>query len=118
MLVAGSLTVLLLFAGFHAVFVAKTSLAPEVFEAFRPALETSTWRLFLVGIMYIGVVALAAVFLSHRIVGPANRLEREILKMADDQKVAELHVREGDEFEGLVGAVNKLVEKIRGKKAS
>ncbi len=117
MLVAGSLTVLLLFAAFHAAYVAQNALTPEAFEAFRPALFTSTWRLLLVGVMYIGVVTLASVFISHRITGPTGRLETEILKIAEGGEVSSpLHVREGDEFEGLVGAINKLVVKVRGVK--
>lgn len=118
MLVAGSLSVLLLFAAFHAAYVARNALTPEAFEAFRPALMTATWRLILVGVMYIGVVTLASVFLSHRIVGPTQRLEREILKIAEGTASEnEIHVRDGDEFEGLVGAINKLVVKVRGKKS-
>lgn len=112
---AGSLVVLLFFAGFHAVFVANTSLPPEILEQFRPALVGSTWRLFIVGLMYIGVVALAAVFLSHRIVGPTHRLEEQIIKIAESQSPPdEIQVREGDEFEGLVGAINKLVKQVKG----
>jgi methyl-accepting chemotaxis protein len=116
-LVAGALLVMLLFAGFHAFFVARTALSPTALKEFEPILETSTWRLFAVGLMYIAVVTIAAIFISHRIVGPAQRLEEEIAKIAEStQPIEPLHVREGDEFEGLVGAINKLVEKVRGPK--
>ncbi len=92
-------------------------LPPDVLEQFRPALVGSTWRLFFVGIMYIGVVSFAAIFLSHRIVGPTHRLEVEIEKIAESKSTLDaIHVREGDEFEGLVGAINKLVTQVKGKR--
>ena len=74
MLVAGSLLVLLAFTGLHAIFIAKTFLPADAFHLFQANLYPSTWRLFGVGAMYIAVVTLAAMFISHRMVGPAHRL--------------------------------------------
>ncbi|OVE76520.1 hypothetical protein BVX98_05945 [bacterium F11] len=112
-LVGGSLTVLLVFAGFHGIFIATSSLPREAWENFKPLLLDSTWRLFLVGFLYIVVVTIAATFLSHRTVGPTERLEEEIKKIADTKDpVQPIQIREGDELDGLVHAINKLIKRL------
>lgn len=68
-LVAGSMTVLLLFAGLHGLFVAKLVLPQDVSQQIQPALVASTLRVFLIGSLYIAVVTVAAAFLSHTGVG-------------------------------------------------
>jgi len=114
LLVAGSLLALLLFSGLHGIFMTQMTLPPDVMESFQPILWASTGRLFVAGIIFIAVVVLAAIFLSHRAVGPTMRLEEEIRRMAAaSQPSHSLKVREGDEFETLVDAINLLLEKIR-----
>ena len=114
MLVAGSLLVLLAFTGLHAIFIAKTFLPAEAFHHFERNLYSSTWRLFGVGAMYVAVVTLAAMFISHRIVGPAHRLADEIKRhVQSSHPETSIRVREGDELEDVVKAINELIEKTR-----
>jgi hypothetical protein len=114
-LVAGSLTVLLLFTGLHGLFIAQLVLPEDISQQIRPVLAQSTLRIFLVGVVYIGVVTLAAVFLSHRTVGPLGRLEEDLRRLADSNEPIEpLKVREGDGLEGLVNAVNRLIARLKG----
>jgi len=108
-LVAGSLGVLLLFAGFHGFFVAASALPVEAWEGFRPELIDSTWRLFAVGLLYVSVVTMAAVFLSHKSVGPMGRLQEELNAIAESGGKKKLTVREGDELEELVASINKVM---------
>ena len=94
-------------------FVAKTNLPGTVFDSFRPFLQTSTWRLFTVGAMYIAVVSFAAMVVSHRAVGPIKRLEEEIRRHADTSPEGKLlTVREGDELEDVVHAMNRWIRKV------
>jgi len=91
-----------------------TALSPEAFEELKPQLLNSTWRLFLVGFLYVVVVTTAATFLSHRTVGPTTRLEKEIKKIANSKSSLEpLSIREGDELEGMVSAVNELIDRMK-----
>ncbi len=114
-LVAGSLTVLLLFTGLHGLFIVKLVLPEELSRQIQPVLVQSTLRVFLVGVIYIFVVTLAAVFLSHRTVGPLGRIESDLRRLAESDEVPEpLKVRNGDGLEGLVDAVNRLIERMKG----
>jgi methyl-accepting chemotaxis protein len=111
-LVAGSLLVMLVFAGVHSLYMTQTILTGDAVQQFGPQLHASTFRFFLVGFLYIGVVVIAALFLSHRAVGPTRRIEDEIRKIAADKDAAHaLKVREGDDFESLIHAINELMAK-------
>ncbi len=113
-LVAGSLVVLLIFAGLHGIYIVESYFPQDLANEFRSSIQGSTWRLFAVGTVYVAVVTMAAIFLSHRAVGPAHRLEEEIRKMAESSNGGEsLKIREGDDFEGLVQAINQLLKKVR-----
>ena len=115
LLTAGALFVLLLFAGVHGLFVASSTLPPELWSQYQKPFLVSTTRLFLVGALYVCVVTLAAIFLSHRAVGPAKRLEEEVERIIQTGRVSgPVEVREGDEFEGLVRAINRLVARLKG----
>ncbi len=71
-LVAGSLTVLLMFTGLHGLYLAKLVLPHDVSPKVQGVLVSSTMRVFAVGVVYIAVVTIAALFLSHR---PENSSE-------------------------------------------
>lgn len=105
-LVAGSLLVMLMIAGAHTLYLGRND----------ATLQAATLRFFLVGVLYVLVVTVAAVFLSHRAVGPTRRIEEELRAIAEDKtKPHALKVREGDDFEGLVTAINRFLEKSSHK---
>lgn len=113
-LVAGSLFVLLLFAGFHGVYVARQALPADAYAVFEPVLMESTFRLFLVGLIYIGVLAIAAIFISHRMMGPAARLEEQLRTMLNSgDESPTLKTRSGDDLENLIQAMDQLVKKLK-----
>jgi methyl-accepting chemotaxis protein len=113
-LVFGSLSLLLIFASLHWLSWARATLSPQDFDLVWPALKASTARLFLVGGLYIAVVSVAAVFLSHRLVGPASRLEKDLRTISTEpEKANKLHVRSSDELEGVVDAINDLISKLQ-----
>ena len=81
-----------------------------------PEIQASTIRLVVVGLLYITVVTLGAVFLSHRALGPLGRLEQELHDMAQSNvMVTELKVREGDDLEQVVNGINDLIRRQRTK---
>jgi len=88
--------VLLLFTGLHGLFVAKLILPQEIAQQIQPMFAASTLRLFVVGVIYIAVVTLAAAFLSHKAVGPVGRLEDDLRRLVGSpEPPGGLTVREG-----------------------
>lgn len=103
---------LLLFTGLHGLYVAQSALTPELSLAVRPVFEASTVQVFVVGVAYIFIVTLGAMFLAHRAVGPVGRLENEVRSvLATGELTRLLKIRDGDEMAGLADAINKLIEK-------
>lgn len=116
-LVAGSLTVLLLFAGLHNLYVTNQIFPGELGDLAQAELKASTIRLLLVGFLYIAVVTFAAIFLSHRAFGPVGRLEEEVKRLIESDGAGHaIKVREGDDLEPVVNAINALVKKTRNTK--
>lgn len=117
-LVSGSLLVLLIFSVGHSLFMLQSYAPVDASSDFIAHVHKASMRLLLVGLLYIIVVTLAAIFISHRTVGPAYRIEQEIRDITQKDQPHPLHIRAGDEFEGLVGAINELLEKAMklGKK--
>lgn len=98
------------------IFVSKSNLPYDQFVSFLPALRASTWRLFSVGLVFTFVMTMAAIFISHRAVGPLQRLEDEIRQHLDsDKPVGQFKVREGDDLEDLIALLNKLISKIHSR---
>jgi signal transduction histidine kinase len=52
--------------------------------------------------------------LSHRLAGPVERLTRELDEIVRGDYRKRLQVRKDDELKGVVGNINKLLEKIEG----
>jgi hypothetical protein len=108
------LAVLLLFTALHGLVMVQRVVPSDILSGYWPEFQASTIRLVVVGIMYIAVVSLGAVFLSHRAMGPLGRLEEELHNMtATDGPISELKVREGDDLEQVVHGINELIRKQR-----
>lgn len=92
----------------------QSHIPPEVLAEFQPVFRQSMARFILVGAIYIIVITLAAVFLSHRTVGPAYRIEQELRKrLESNSEPGPLKIRHGDDFEPLITTINQLIEKLR-----
>lgn len=55
------------------------------------------------------LIWLAALELSHRIVGPVFRMERELDERITGAKSGPIQLRKDDEFKGLAEKINKLI---------
>ncbi len=61
-------------------------------------------------ILFLPIVLAGSIYLSHKVVGPAHRLEKDIRKIAEGEFGLRLRIRKGDELRELAGEVNRLVE--------
>jgi len=66
------------------------------------------------------VIAVAVLFwgllISHRIAGPVYRLEKELDKIAKGDFSLRIKFRRKDELASVAAGINKVLDKIEGKK--
>lgn len=84
-------------------------------EAIACNLMPVVWKvslIFLVGLpVLLSLIWFIAVELSHRIIAPLFRVERELDAIIAGEKRGPIKVRQKDEFKSLVDKINKLVDK-------
>ena len=53
---------------------------------------------------------------SHKVVGPIERLEHEIKHIAESGNYTKrIHLRENDELKPVANAINRLMDRLEGK---
>jgi methyl-accepting chemotaxis protein len=84
------------------------------FSEFLAEREAQFDRLCLViGIIQFALFNLTAIFLSHRIAGPLYRLERHLDEVAEGKDPKDVKFREGDYYQPLAEACNKVIARMR-----
>ena len=92
---------------------AEQFMIPEVIAYnIIPASRKVTTILAVAAPATILIILLVAHKLTHRIVGPFDRIVRELDECVKGKRKSYLTVRKGDKFQPLVGAINKLLDKI------
>lgn len=70
-------------------------------------------QLLLLSISAVILAALGGVILSHQVLGPLNKLNKEIADMSVQDLNRRLNVREnGDELDALIGNFNKMLDRL------
>ena len=63
--------------------------------------------------VFIFVIAILSVFVSHKIAGPVYRLEETTRIIASGDLTYQIHLREGDELKDLQEAFNTMTDSLR-----
>ena len=80
----------------------------NLYEIFKIATWSLICQLFSLSI----IIAAGSIFISHKIAGPAYRLEHNIRLMAKGDLTVCSRVRKNDEFQSLAGSVESLTERL------
>lgn len=65
------------------------------------------------GIIYIIVIPILSIFVSHKIAGPLYRLEKSVQEALDAEgAITPIRLRDGDELHNLAGLLNQLFERL------
>ena len=62
-------------------------------------------------------VAVIGVFYSHRIIGPVYRINRDLQRVLDGEEDVRIKLRDKDQFKGLAGRVNTLLDAFYSMKS-
>lgn len=109
-----TVVLLLLFSGVMLIVVKRLSgwwASPLVIEEVTRLLVANGLFILLVGTS-LGIYAL---FISHRIAGPAYRLEMAINKIIVGEYESEIRLRRKDYLSNIAAALNKLSKKLRSE---
>ena len=63
-------------------------------------------------LLVLPIVLLDFVRMTNRFAGPVFRLQREMQRAAQGEKVAPVHFRDGDYWQGLADSFNLLIERL------
>ena len=61
-------------------------------------------------LLFLPIVLAGSIYLSHKIAGPAYRMEKDIRKITEGEFGLRIRIRKGDELQELVNEINKMVE--------
>lgn len=64
-------------------------------------------------VVFILVIAILSIFVSHKIAGPVYRLEETARKIASGDLTYQIHLRHGDELQDLQEAFNQMSDSLR-----
>jgi len=64
-------------------------------------------------VVFIFVIAILSIFVSHKIAGPVYRLEETTRIIASGDLTYQIHLRHGDELRDLQEAFNKMSDSLR-----
>ena len=62
-------------------------------------------------LIFLPIVLAGSIYLSHKVAGPAYRLEKDMKKIAGGEFGLRLRIRKGDELQELTNEINGMVEK-------
>lgn len=78
-----------------------------------PAAKKVSLILILAAPASVFIILLLAYRITYRIIGPFDRIVRELVECANDKKRDHIVIRKGDKFKPLVDGINKLIDKLR-----
>ena len=71
------------------------------------------------GLIYMVVIPILSIFISHKIAGPLYRLEKSIREALDTEgPIRPIKLRDGDELHSLAELLNKLFDRLPQTKKS
>jgi len=76
-----------------------------------PAARKVSLILILAAPASVFIILLFAYRITYRILGPFDRIVRELDECAADKKQGHIVIRKGDKFKPLVDGINKLIDK-------
>lgn len=91
--------------------IVRDLMDPGLYELFQELNKVLIAKL----VIYMAVVAIVAVFISHKLAGPIYRFERSARSVGDGDLTHRVHLRKGDELMDLQDEFNGMVEALQGR---
>ena len=116
LIVGGGISIALTLLSTQETLTSTYSGAGLAIQKTASAILPSVMLTTLITTLIIGVVVLMLTLLiSHRIAGPMFRFEQDLKQIANGDLQKKIHIRDGDQFAGMVHNLNEMVESFNGK---
>ncbi|TAN56149.1 MAG: HAMP domain-containing protein [Betaproteobacteria bacterium] len=93
----------------------RSSLPQELIDERYSDLFTFLVSMSLVNLLIIAVIAIWALFITHRAAGSVYHMKRVIDEIRSGHATARVHLREKDEFQDLARSFNELMDALQKK---
>ncbi len=116
MMIGGVLAVVLLLMEAH-VFLVLRMVEPDVLNPIllEPLRSLQLWMLAS-GVIFMFVIPILSIFVSHKIAGPLFRFEKTLREAIHSEgPIQPIHLRKGDELQSLADLINQLLSKLPKK---
>ncbi len=117
LMIGGVLTFVLALMEAHAFLVIRM-IQPEFGDPvlLEPLKSLQLWMLAS-GLIFIIVIPILSIFISHKIAGPLFRFEKTLREALQSKgPVPPIHLRRGDELQSLADLINQLLDRFQNKK--
>lgn len=117
LMIGGVLTFVLALMEAHAFLVIRM-IQPEFGDPvlLEPLKSLQLWMLAS-GLIFIVVIPILSIFISHKIAGPLFRFEKTLREALQSKgPVPPIHLRRGDELQSLADLINQLLDRFQNKK--
>jgi len=81
-------------------------------EVFKEILNRSNRELLPKFILFIGLLAWASIYLTHKIAGPIYRFNVSLMELRDGNMKIRIHLRRGDEAQSVAKTFNMAAESL------
>ncbi len=112
-MIGGVLAVVLFLMQAHTFLIIRTA-EPELMNPMlvQPLKDLRLWMLAS-GLIYMIVIPILSIFVSHKIAGPLYRFEKSLRDaLKAEGPVPPIHLRRGDELQGMADLFNQLIERL------
>ncbi len=93
----------------------RSSLPQELIDERYGDLFTFLLSMSLVNLLIIAVIAIWALFITHRAAGSVYHMKRVIGEIKSGHAAARVHLREKDEFQDLASSFNEMMDELQKK---
>jgi hypothetical protein len=113
LMIGGVLATILVLMEAHTFLIIRT-VEPEFMNPvlIQPLKSLQMWMLAS-GLIYMVVIPILSIFISHKIAGPLFRFEKTLREaLSTDGPIPPIHLRQGDELQSLADLINQLLARL------
>ncbi|MBM3252630.1 MAG: HAMP domain-containing protein [Candidatus Omnitrophica bacterium] len=98
---------------YRGVWLTVQKLGLEKYDVLELFLQTVSFLILFELLILLPVVVVSVIYLTHRIVGPLVRIEKELHHLAEGNFDIKLSLRKSDELKTLASVINRIAEGLR-----